>query len=58
MIANSRRLMYPFFYVEAKRSGSCENGSLWAATNQCLSGSTYCVKVAEHLNQRLRDCQK
>lgn len=29
---------------------------MWAATNQCLGGSTSCVNIAERLNRQLRQC--
>ncbi|KAL5401003.1 hypothetical protein PMIN03_011903 [Paraphaeosphaeria minitans] len=52
-MANSQRLYYPFLVVEFKGNG----GDLWAATNQCLGGSTSCVYMAERLNEQLRKCQ-
>ncbi|ROT35225.1 hypothetical protein SODALDRAFT_382142 [Sodiomyces alkalinus F11] len=56
-VANSQGLMYPFFVIEFKGDGPSGAGSLWVATNQCLGGSASCVKVAERLNQHLRDCK-
>lgn len=55
--ANNEGLMYPFFCIEAKGDGPSGRGRLWVATNQCLGGSASCVKIVEHLNQRLKDCR-
>ena len=49
-IANTDRLLYPFFVIEFKGEG----GSMWVATNQCLGGSSSCVNVVEHLNRQLK----
>lgn len=51
-VANSQDLIYPFFVIEFKG-----DGGMWVATNQCLGGSTSCVKIAEQLNQLLRKCE-
>ncbi|KAL2689458.1 hypothetical protein Neosp_003512 [[Neocosmospora] mangrovei] len=49
-MANKQGLMYPFFVIEFKG----ENGSLWAATNQCLGGAATCINVVEKLNDRFK----
>ena len=54
--ANSQNLMYPFLLVEFKGDSPSGTGSLWVATNQCLGGSSSCVKVNEGLNQELGRC--
>lgn len=56
MIANIEELLYPSFVVEFMGDGPSGAGSLWVATNQCLGGSTSCVKIAERLNDRLQQC--
>ncbi|KAH6624161.1 hypothetical protein B0J18DRAFT_169615 [Chaetomium sp. MPI-SDFR-AT-0129] len=53
MLGNNEGLMYPFFVIEFKGDGPTESGSLWVATNQCLGGSTSCVKITQHLNHQL-----
>lgn len=53
-MANNAGLMYPFFVVEFKGDGSAGSGSLWVATNQCLGGSSSCIKTVERLNQQLQ----
>ncbi|KAH8759497.1 hypothetical protein F5883DRAFT_648095 [Diaporthe sp. PMI_573] len=57
MVANNQSLIYPFFVIEFKSDGPSGAGSLWVATNQCLGGSTSCVKIAERLNDQLRGCK-
>ncbi len=52
MIANKANLLYPFLVVEFKG-----DGPLWVATNQCAGGSASCVKIAEQLNDQLRQCE-
>ncbi|KAI1464045.1 uncharacterized protein F4812DRAFT_453164 [Daldinia caldariorum] len=55
MIANNQPegLLYPFFAIEFEG----DSGSMWVATNQCLGASASCVKIAESLNNRLRNFQ-
>ena len=55
LLANNQNALYPFFYIEAEGDSSGERGSLWVATNQCLGGSVSCIRIAEDLNQKLRD---
>jgi hypothetical protein len=55
--ANGDGLLYPFLVIEVQGDGPTDVGTLWAATNQCLGGSTSCVKIAELLNDRLRECK-
>jgi hypothetical protein len=55
--ANGDGLLYPFLVIEVQSDGPTDVGTLWAATNQCLGGSTSCVKIAELLNNRLRECK-
>lgn len=57
MVANTARLLYPFFIVEFEGDGSSGGANLWVATNQCLGGSASCVNIAEGLNDRLRQCK-
>jgi hypothetical protein len=57
MVANSQDLLYPFFLIEFKGDGPSGDGSLWAATNQCLGGSTSCVNITERLNRQMRECK-
>ena len=45
------------YFQRFKGDGRSGDGSLWVATNQCLGGSTSCVKIAERLNCRLRECK-
>ncbi|MCJ1462007.1 hypothetical protein MMC07_000607 [Pseudocyphellaria aurata] len=52
--ANISRLIYPFLLIELKGDSPNKTGSLWAATNQCLGGAASCVKLAERINDRLR----
>lgn len=54
MTGNSQDLIYPFLVIEFKGDGPSGAGSLWAATNQCLGGSTSCVNITERLNHLLR----
>ncbi|EEU47520.1 uncharacterized protein NECHADRAFT_35677 [Fusarium vanettenii 77-13-4] len=49
-MANNQGLMYPFFVIEFKG----DNGSLWAATNQCLGGAATCINMVEKLNDRFK----
>jgi hypothetical protein len=55
--ANSDGLLYPFLVIEVQDDGPTGAGSMRAATSQCLSGSTSCVRIAELLNNRLRECK-
>ncbi|WAO86968.1 Hypothetical protein NCS54_00426000 [Fusarium falciforme] len=52
MTANSQGLRYPFLVVEFKGDG----GHWVGARNQCMGGSATCVKIAENLNRRLKQC--
>jgi hypothetical protein len=56
-VANNSGLIYPFLVIEFKADGPTGVGSMWVGTNQCLGGSTSCVKIVELLNDRLRRCK-
>ena len=43
-------VLFPLFLAELKSDGPCGDGSLWVATNQCLSGSATCLNIPSHLN--------
>ncbi|KAN0076315.1 hypothetical protein V8E54_006457 [Elaphomyces granulatus] len=49
-IANSNGVLFPFFLAELKSDGPCGDGSLWVATNRCLSGSATCLNILSRLN--------
>jgi hypothetical protein len=57
MVANNQGLLYPFLVIEFKGDGPTGGGTMWVAANQCLGGSTSCVKIAEQLNRRLEQCR-
>ncbi|KAL7620303.1 hypothetical protein AAE478_009296 [Parahypoxylon ruwenzoriense] len=48
-MANNQGLIYPFFAIEFTGDGPSGGGTMWAATNQCLGGSTSCVNIVERL---------
>jgi hypothetical protein len=50
---NPLNIVFPFLLVEFKGDGPSGNGSLWAATNQCLGGSASCINISERLNRRV-----
>lgn len=56
-IANGHDLLYPFLAIEFKADGPFRSSGLWVATNQCLGAASACVKIANTLNTRLRQCR-
>jgi hypothetical protein len=49
--ANSQQLVLPFLFIELKGDDLGPTaGSLWVATNQCLSGAASCIHIVERLN--------
>jgi hypothetical protein len=56
--ANNMGMVYPFFVIEIKADGLSSKNTLWAATNQCLGGSTSCINIVERLNHHLRNCMR
>ncbi|KAG9228674.1 hypothetical protein BJ875DRAFT_525856 [Amylocarpus encephaloides] len=48
MVANAQDLIYPFFVIEFKADGPGGSGSMWVATNQCLGGSTSCLRQCKN----------
>jgi hypothetical protein len=50
---NPLNIVFPFLLIEFKGDGPSGNGSLWAATNQCLGGSASCINISERLNRRV-----
>jgi hypothetical protein len=51
-VANSLNVVFPFLIIEFKADGPTETGSLWAATNQCLTATASCINIGERLNDR------